>query len=226
MLILTWFRDMESQDRDLFASLASQPGLDPDLAAKLSAWAAQARKRASMAQRPSGLALPGLKGSLGPGPPPSSCGASAPRVSLTPCTIPGFCPPPGLFPPRLRRISPGKRSNRPERPSSRALSPLLPAWFLSRLLGSLVHPAWGSVLLVFHEWADRFLPYTLLPALAYAVFYSYEETLPRGQSLRRLTAFYAGLISPPRPRRDDPGYGKIPPPIPASSSPSSWLASS
>lgn len=49
VLIFTWFKDMESRDRDLFAALASQPGLDPDLAARLAAWAEQARKRASMA---------------------------------------------------------------------------------------------------------------------------------------------------------------------------------
>lgn len=78
----------------------------------------------------------------------------------------------------------------------RGLVCALPAWFLSRLLGGLVHPAWGSPLLVFHEWADRFLAYSIIPALAYAVFYRYGQSLPRGGAQRRLTAFYAGLISP------------------------------
>ncbi len=47
--ILAWFRDMEAAERDLFLALAGQPGLEGDLAARLSAWAQQARKRASVA---------------------------------------------------------------------------------------------------------------------------------------------------------------------------------
>lgn len=47
--LLTWFRDMEARERDLFAGLAAQPGLDGDLASRLAAWAEQARKRASVA---------------------------------------------------------------------------------------------------------------------------------------------------------------------------------
>jgi len=78
----------------------------------------------------------------------------------------------------------------------RGLILALPAWFLSRLLGSIFHPAYGSVLLVFHEWMDRFLPYSILPALGYGIFYRYGEKLPRGGRLRRLTAFYAGMVAP------------------------------
>jgi len=48
-VVLTWFRDMEARERDLFAALAAQPSLDSDIAAKLAAWAEQARKRASTA---------------------------------------------------------------------------------------------------------------------------------------------------------------------------------
>lgn len=48
-VILAWFRDMEAAERDLYQALAVQPGLDGDLAARLSAWAQQARKRASVA---------------------------------------------------------------------------------------------------------------------------------------------------------------------------------
>ena len=53
----------------------------------------------------------------------------------------------------------------------RGLIAALPVWLLSRLCGSIL-PAWpGSILGVLHEWADRFLPYSLFPALAYVVFY-------------------------------------------------------
>lgn len=48
-VILAWFRDMEAAERDLYLALAAQPSLDGDLAARLSAWGQQARKRASVA---------------------------------------------------------------------------------------------------------------------------------------------------------------------------------
>ncbi len=72
----------------------------------------------------------------------------------------------------------------------------LPVWLLARLLGLALPPVWGSALFVFHEWADRFLPYALFPALGYAVFYHHGEHLPVGTAQRRLTAFYAGVLAP------------------------------
>jgi hypothetical protein len=78
----------------------------------------------------------------------------------------------------------------------RGLVSAIPVWIVSRFLGSLIPAAWGSPLLVFHEWFDRFLPYSVLPALCYAVFYHYSEKLARGRRERRFTAFYAGTLSP------------------------------
>lgn len=74
------------------------------------------------------------------------------------------------------------------------LASALPIWLLSRLLGALMPSFPGSAFLALHEWADRFLPYAMLPALAYAVFFRYGEKLPRGQAQRRLTSFYAGSL--------------------------------
>jgi hypothetical protein len=72
----------------------------------------------------------------------------------------------------------------------------IPLWILARLAGSLVHPIYGSLLLVFCEWADRILPYAGLPAAGYLVFYRYGDDLGYGRLERRLTAFYAGALSP------------------------------
>jgi hypothetical protein len=72
----------------------------------------------------------------------------------------------------------------------------VPIWLVARILGALVPPAFGSFLLSFHEWADRLLPYSVLPALAYLVFYSPTESLPPGTAPRRMTAFYAGALAP------------------------------
>jgi hypothetical protein len=60
----------------------------------------------------------------------------------------------------------------------------------------IVPAAYGSVLLTFHEWADRLLPYAALPALAFLIFYRPGELLASGAGPRRLTAFYAGALSP------------------------------
>ena len=49
---------------------------------------------------------------------------------------------------------------------------------------------------MFHEWADRLLPYAVLPALAYLVFFKLGDRFPPGTEARRLTAFYAGALSP------------------------------
>jgi hypothetical protein len=76
------------------------------------------------------------------------------------------------------------------------LAAFIPTWLVARLLGSIVPAAYGSFLLAFHEWADRLLPYAVLPALAYLVFYRPGERLPPGAVPRRLTAFYAGALTP------------------------------
>jgi hypothetical protein len=78
----------------------------------------------------------------------------------------------------------------------RGLAAFIPIWFVARILGSIVPAAYGSFLSAFHEWADRLLPYASLPALAYLVFYRPGERLPPGAVPRRLTAFYAGALSP------------------------------
>jgi hypothetical protein len=78
----------------------------------------------------------------------------------------------------------------------RGLVAFLPVWLVSRILGSIVPEAYGSFLNAFHEWADRILPYSGLPALGYLVFYKPGERLPPGAAPRRLTAFYAGALAP------------------------------
>jgi hypothetical protein len=78
----------------------------------------------------------------------------------------------------------------------RGLAAFIPIWFVARILGSIVPPAYGSFLSAFHEWADRILPYAALPALCYLVFYRPGERLPPGAVPRRLTAFYAGALAP------------------------------
>jgi hypothetical protein len=78
----------------------------------------------------------------------------------------------------------------------RGLVAFIPIWLLARLFGAIVPLASGSFLAAFHEWADRLLPYAILPALAYLVFYRPGERLPAGAVPRRLTAFYAGALSP------------------------------
>jgi hypothetical protein len=78
----------------------------------------------------------------------------------------------------------------------RGLVAFLPVWLAARLLGAIVPAAYGSFLLAFHEWADRLLPYAVLPAPCYLVFYKPGERLPPGAAPRRLTAFYAGALAP------------------------------
>ena len=79
---------------------------------------------------------------------------------------------------------------------ARGLAAFIPTWLVARLLGAIVPAAYGSFLLTFHEWADRLLPYAATPALAYLVFYKPGERLAPGVVARRLTAFYAGALSP------------------------------
>jgi hypothetical protein len=76
------------------------------------------------------------------------------------------------------------------------LAAFIPIWIVARILGAIVPPVYGSFLNAFHEWADRLLPYAILPALAYLVFYKPGERLPPGAAPRRLTAFYAGALAP------------------------------
>jgi hypothetical protein len=78
----------------------------------------------------------------------------------------------------------------------RGLVAFIPIWLVARFLGAIVPLASGSFLSAFHEWADRLLPYAILPALAYLVFYRPGERLPAGAVPRRLTAFYVGALSP------------------------------
>lgn len=90
------------------------------------------------------------------------------------------------------------RAERPDtrKAFARGLAAFIPVWLVARILGSLVPAAYGSLLLAFHEWADRTLPYAILPAAAYLVFYRPGESLPAGLGPRRLTAFYAGALCP------------------------------
>jgi len=78
----------------------------------------------------------------------------------------------------------------------RGLISSIPVWFLSRFLGSLLPTMSGSPAYVFHEWFDRILPYSLLPLLAYAIFWRLDEPLEGDFLQRRLTVFYAGCLAP------------------------------
>jgi hypothetical protein len=78
----------------------------------------------------------------------------------------------------------------------RGLLASVPTWILARLLDLIMPEFWGSFLSVFAEWFNRFLPYALMPALGYIVFYRLDERVPSGYAQRRLTAFYAGALAP------------------------------
>jgi hypothetical protein len=78
----------------------------------------------------------------------------------------------------------------------RGLVASIPITLVARLLGAIVPASYGSILLAFHEWADRLLPYAVLPALCYLAFYRPGERLSPGAAPRRLTAFYAGSLAP------------------------------
>jgi hypothetical protein len=78
----------------------------------------------------------------------------------------------------------------------RGIASFIPIWLAARILGSIVPEAQGSFLSAFHEWADRLLPYSVLPALCYLVFYKPGDRLAPGALPRRLTAFYAGALAP------------------------------
>jgi hypothetical protein len=72
----------------------------------------------------------------------------------------------------------------------------VPVYLAARLTGLFVAPDSGSILLVFQEWTDRILPYSLLPIFLYMIFYRLDRSLPPGAAERRLTAFHAGALSP------------------------------
>lgn len=78
----------------------------------------------------------------------------------------------------------------------RGLISFIPICVASRALGSLVPELPGTIWSSLHEWADRILPYSLLPAATYLIFYRYGERLPAGTAERRLTSFYAGALTP------------------------------
>jgi len=46
--------------------------------------------------------------------------------------------------------------------------------------------------MAFGEWADRSLPYALLPLVAYGLFYGFRERLPLELTFRRLLSFFVG----------------------------------
>jgi hypothetical protein len=96
----------------------------------------------------------------------------------------------------LLHAYPPSESGATRRAFGRGLAASIPVWIVARLLGAIVPAIYGSLLLTFHEWADRILPYAALPALCYLVFYRPGEVLPSGAARRRLTAFYAGALSP------------------------------
>jgi len=93
-------------------------------------------------------------------------------------------------------LFPGEERTATKRAFFRGLIASLPLLLAARALGALVPEAPGSALDIFHEWADRILPYSALPALLFALFYRYAEHMPAGAASRRLTAFYAGALSP------------------------------
>jgi hypothetical protein len=78
----------------------------------------------------------------------------------------------------------------------RGLVSFIPICIVARVLGFIVPAMPGSAWGALHEWADRMLPYAFLPAAMYPVFYRYGERLPPGVAERRLTAFFAGALSP------------------------------
>jgi hypothetical protein len=78
----------------------------------------------------------------------------------------------------------------------RGCAVFFPLWIVARILGAIVPASYGSILLGFHELADRVLPYGALPALGYLVFYKPGERVPAGFLSRRFTAFYAGALTP------------------------------
>ncbi|MDA8426396.1 MAG: hypothetical protein M0Z80_09695 [Treponema sp.] len=93
-------------------------------------------------------------------------------------------------------VYPPEELDETKRAALRGLVSALPIWIVSRIMGSMVTPLYGSFLLGFHEWSVRMLPYAGLPAAAYLIFYRLSEPLRPGVKARRITSFYAGAIAP------------------------------
>jgi hypothetical protein len=93
-------------------------------------------------------------------------------------------------------LFPGEERDATKRALFRGLLASIPVVLVARVLGALVPEVPGSALGIFHEWTDRMLPYSALPALLYIVFYRYAEHMPVGAASRRLTSFYAGALMP------------------------------
>ncbi len=82
----------------------------------------------------------------------------------------------------------------------------LPLWYIARFFGSLFLPDWDSLVIsALREALDRVLPYSFLPLAGYALFWRFdrpsgedkaEGKVKHARSIRRLTAFYAGCITP------------------------------
>ena len=78
----------------------------------------------------------------------------------------------------------------------RGLVVSIPLWFIARWMGSLVPALPGSPLLALHELFDRFIPYSLLPLLGYALFWRLDEKMEADSLQRRMTAFYGASLAP------------------------------
>ncbi len=94
------------------------------------------------------------------------------------------------------RVFPKVEAQDSRRAFLRGLIAFIPTWIAARILGSLVPAFYGSFLLSFHELADRTLPFAVVPGLSYLVFYRMKDDRGHGFQQRRLTAFYAGALTP------------------------------
>lgn len=93
-------------------------------------------------------------------------------------------------------VYPRDEASTKKRAFCRGLLASIPMLVAARILGAIVPEAPGTVWNVFHEWADRILPYAFLPAVLYSIFYRYSERLQPGVGARRLSSFYAGALAP------------------------------
>ncbi|MEI6388329.1 MAG: hypothetical protein WCQ50_17035 [Spirochaetota bacterium] len=103
-------------------------------------------------------------------------------------------------------VYPGKERHQAQRAMLQGAIASLPLWYIARFFGSLIHPYWDSQLIIsLHEALDRVVPYAFLPLAGYAVFWrlgrpsgesNQDRKSERSISLRRLTAFYAGCLTP------------------------------
>lgn len=94
------------------------------------------------------------------------------------------------------RIYPREEVIETRRAFIRGLFAFIPTWLAARILGSCIPAAYGSILLAGHEFADRTLPFALVPGLCFLVFYRLHDERGSGFVQRRLTSFYAGALAP------------------------------